>query len=219
MHRARHLLLLLVAAVLVTGTAVPAQADAAGKRKPTACAAAKAKAKKKPTTARKRAVKRACRKPARKRPSAPAAAATPAPAAAPAAPAAPPTVTTSALEDSVVACANRERVARGLPALRVDASLTRAAQGHARDMAARGFFAHDTPEGRTPWDRIEAALLGATAFLSMGENIAKGYPSADAACVGWMNSEGHRRNILSPGFTLIGAGWVDGHAVQNFGDR
>lgn len=215
MTRARQLLLLLIAAVLVTGVAVPAQADAATKRKPTACAAAKAKAKKQPTTARKRAVRRACRKAAVKRPAAPAPTASPS--AQPSAPATAPA--TSALQDGVVACANRERAARGIAALKVDATLTRSAQAHAADMAARRFFGHETPEGRTPWDRIKAALQGATPFRSMGENIAMGFATAEAACQGWMNSEGHRRNILDPDFTLIGAGWVDGYSVQNFGAR
>ncbi len=218
MTRARQILLLLVTAVLLVGVAVPAQADAAAKRKPAACAAAKAKAKKKPTAARKRAVKRACRKPATKRPAAPTAAAAPtAPAASPASSA--PAPATSALQDGVVACANRERAARGLAVLSVDASLTRAAAAHAADMAVRGFFAHRTPEGLTPWDRISAALQGAEPFNTMGENIAMGFRSAEAACEGWMNSDGHRRNILNPGFTLIGAGWVDGYSVQNFGAR
>jgi uncharacterized protein YkwD len=223
MRVARPLLLLLVAALLLCGATAPAQAEAA-KRKPSACASAKAKAKKKPTAARKRAVRRACRKRAPRRPAAaaPTAPASPAPAPATSAPtptSPAPAAATTPLQDGVVACANRERAARGLAPLKVDPVLTRAADGHAADMAARGFFDHVTPEGRTPWDRIEAALAGALPFGAMGENIAMGYGDAEAACEGWMDSPGHRANILEPRFTLIGAGWVDGYAVQNFGDR
>lgn len=128
-------------------------------------------------------------------------------------------VSSSATEAGLVACANRERSAAGLSALTTERALTVAAQRHAADMAARNYFDHTSLDGRTPWDRIKAALDGARPFSRMGENIAMGYRDAAATCVGWMNSPGHRANILNPRFTLIGAGWVDGHAVQNFGSR
>lgn len=124
-----------------------------------------------------------------------------------------------ALQQALVTCTNRARAAHGLPALSADPALTRAAQGHAADMDARGYFDHTTPEGLEPWDRIRAALGSADPFTAMGENIAMGYAGADATCDGWMNSPGHRANILSEEFTLIGTGWVDGYAVQNFGAR
>lgn len=192
----------------------------ASKRKQTRCQAAKAKARKKPTAARKRAARKACRKASKKQPAKTPTTTTPTtPDDSAPAPTTPEAPSTSALEQGVIDCANRERAARGIAALRIDPSLTRAAQGHAADMAQRGYFDHETPEGRTPWDRIKAALQGALPFRAMGENIAMGYRSAEATCTGWMNSPGHKRNILDPTFTLIGAGWVDGYAVQNFGDR
>lgn len=117
------------------------------------------------------------------------------------------------------ACANRERSKRGLPALKQDAALDRAAQRHAEDMAAKDYFDHQSKDGRSPWKRIAAALLGEKPFGSMGENIAMGYPDADATCDGWMNSPGHRANILRKTFTHIGVGWKDGYAVQDFGGR
>lgn len=123
------------------------------------------------------------------------------------------------LQQALVACTNRARAAHGLPALAVDPALTRAAQAHAADMDARDYFDHTTPEGLEPWDRVRAALGGAAPFSAVGENIAMGYADADATCDGWMDSPGHRANILSEEFTLIGTGWVDGHAVQNFGAR
>lgn len=143
---------------------------------------------------------------------------TTAPAPAPAA-AAVDTVATTPMQDELVACTNRERVANGLSVLRVDPALIRAAQGHAEDMNARNYFAHNTPEGRTPWDRIEAQLGGADPFGAMGENIAKGFSQAQPTCDAWMASPGHRANILNAEFTLIGTGYVAGYGVQNFGAR
>lgn len=226
MRPIRQLLLLLLAAVLLVGSAAPASADAKTKRKPTACQAAKAKAKKSSSAARKKAVRRACRKPVR-RPVRPVTPTPPVQDDEPVDETQPPTpvdtvvetVTISALEQGVMDCANRERAARGIGPLQIDASLTRAARGHAADMSQRSYFSHETPEGRTPWDRIEAALQGALPFRAMGENIAMGFSSAEATCRGWMASPGHKRNILDPIYTLIGPAWVDGYAVQNFGTR
>lgn len=128
-------------------------------------------------------------------------------------------VATTPMQDDLVACTNRERVAAGLSPLATDPALIRAAQGHAEDMNARNYFDHITPEGRTPWDRIRAQLAGADPFATMGENIAKGFSQAQATCDAWMASPGHRENILNPDFTLIGTGYVAGYAAQNFGAR
>lgn len=123
----------------------------------------------------------------------------------------------SAIQQGLVDCANGARAQAGLPALRVDGALTRAAQAFAGDMSTRNFFDHITPEGLAPWDRIAAVLNGEAPFRTMGENIALGYADAPSTCVGWMNSAGHRANILDPDFTAIGTGWVNGYAVQDFG--
>jgi uncharacterized protein YkwD len=84
-------------------------------------------------------------------------------------------------------------------------------------MATRHYFDHATPEGLMPWDRIAATLGGETPFSTMGENIAEGFADAPSTCLGWMNSAGHRANILSGNFDAIGVGWAGGYAVQTFG--
>jgi uncharacterized protein YkwD len=109
--------------------------------------------------------------------------------------------------DEVVGLTNRERARSGLPPLGVDPLLARAAQAYSTDMAVRAFYSHTSPEGTQPWDR--AAAAGSTR-RSIGENIACGQRSAAEVVEGWMNSPGHRANILKPGFTHIGIGFAGG---------
>jgi uncharacterized protein YkwD len=91
--------------------------------------------------------------------------------------------------------------------LAVDPVLTAAAQAHSADMVARAFYSHTSPEGRQPWDR--AAAAGSTR-RTIGENIACGQRSPAEVVDGWMNSPGHRANILKPDFTHIGVGFAGG---------
>ena len=107
----------------------------------------------------------------------------------------------------VVGLTNRERAGAGLPPLATDPLLTAAAQAHSADMVARAFYSHTSPEGSRPWDR--AAAAGARR-RSIGENIACGQRSPDEVVDGWMNSPGHRANILKPDFTHIGIGFAGG---------
>ncbi|MFE6593557.1 CAP domain-containing protein [Streptomyces sp. NPDC057781] len=107
----------------------------------------------------------------------------------------------------VVELTNRERIRAGLPALTVDARLTHAAQAHSADMVARDFYSHTDPDGGKPWDR--AAAAGATR-RTVGENIACGQRSPADVVEGWMNSPGHRANILKGDFTHIGIGLAGG---------
>ncbi|MFF7731612.1 CAP domain-containing protein [Streptomyces sp. NPDC007984] len=108
---------------------------------------------------------------------------------------------------AVVELTNRERTRHGLTPLSADPSLTSAAQAHSADMVARAFYAHTAPDGGQPWDR--AAAAGSTR-RSIGENIACGQRSPAGVVEGWMNSPGHRANILKPGFTHIGVGLAGG---------
>ncbi len=107
----------------------------------------------------------------------------------------------------VVALTNAERASAGLPPLADDRLLGVAAQAHSADMVARDFYAHTSPEGRQPWDRATAA---GCEHRGIGENIACGQRSPAEVVRGWMNSPGHRANILDPGFTHIGVGFVGG---------
>jgi uncharacterized protein YkwD len=101
---------------------------------------------------------------------------------------------------------NEERAESGCNTpLRVDDRLVAAAQGHSADMAARNYFSHTSPEGLGPGDRT--AAQGYPQWS--GENIAVGYPTAADVVAGWMDSEGHRANILNCDSVAIGVGAVD----------
>ncbi|MFE9877685.1 CAP domain-containing protein [Streptomyces sp. NPDC005784] len=113
----------------------------------------------------------------------------------------------------VIALTNTERASAGLPPLAADATLTTAAQAHSADMVARDFYAHESPDGSRPWDR--AAAAGCTR-RSIGENIACGQRSPAEVVRGWMDSPGHRANILKRDFTHIGIGLAGGSRAGTY---
>lgn len=105
---------------------------------------------------------------------------------------------------------NAERAREGLPALSQEPRLQLAAQRYVREMVEGRFFAHDSPAGTDPQDRILMAGYPAQA-ASSGENLAWGTGSEQSPVEivdGWMHSPGHRENILRPAFTEIGIGVV-----------
>ena len=110
------------------------------------------------------------------------------------------------LEQRMLDLVNQERAAAGLRPVVADPELTEVARHHSADMFARGYFAHDTPEGRTPFDRMRDANV---TFLTAGENLALA-PTLHVAHTGLMNSPGHRANILRPQFGRLGIGIMDG---------
>ncbi|HEU4596052.1 MAG TPA: CvpA family protein [Pyrinomonadaceae bacterium] len=123
------------------------------------------------------------------------------------------------LEAQMLEMVNDERRAAGLSPLAPDPELTEVARRHSADMFARGYFAHYTPEGRSPFDRIRAANVR---FRTAGENLALA-PTLPIAHTGLMNSPGHRANILRPEFGRVGIGIMDGGfrglmVTQNFRD-
>jgi uncharacterized protein YkwD len=128
----------------------------------------------------------------------------------------------ASVEASIRGCANRHRESRGMRALQHDPTLDRAAELHARRMLSKGFFDHKDPSGDGPGDRVKR--YAKRRYVIVGENIAAGYESVGAACRGWMNSPGHRENILRSSFTRIGAGYAYGsrhfgrYYVQVFAD-
>ncbi len=116
---------------------------------------------------------------------------------------------------AVVAATNAERQDAGCPALDTDRRLARAAQGHASDMAEDDFFSHTGEDGEEFVDRIRD-----TGHPSPGaENIAQGQSSAAEVVAAWMDSSGHRKNILNCSFTDIGVGYDErgDYWVQDFG--
>ncbi|QES46836.1 RNA polymerase [Streptomyces venezuelae] len=120
----------------------------------------------------------------------------------------------------VVALVNKERAAAGCGPLKDDPQLRAAAQGHSDDMAARDFFSHTAPGGSDPGDRTTAAGYR---WSTYGENIAKGQQTPEQVMDSWMNSSGHRANILNCSFKDIGVGIRKGSGgpwwTQNFGAR
>lgn len=111
-----------------------------------------------------------------------------------------------AFENELIALVNKERASRNLQILAQDDTLTKIGRGHSADMFTRGYFAHNSPEGKNVSDR---AMEKNYSFLVIGENLAYA-PSVALAHKGLMDSEGHRANILSPDFSKIGIGIMDG---------
>lgn len=125
----------------------------------------------------------------------------------------------SGAEDQVLAIVNSERATAGCGALTIDSRLATAARNHSGDMAKRAFFAHDTPEGVTVGTRVTNAGYS---WSMVGENIAMGQTDAKSVMRDWMNSSGHRANILNCKYRHIGVGLAyDGNRrpywTQDFG--
>lgn len=114
----------------------------------------------------------------------------------------PPTDQITALEDEVTALTNQERRAAGCGEVSTDERLRAAARGHSQDMADHDYFSHTGRDGSSFVDRARAAGHPSPA----GENIAYGYATPTAVMNGWMNSDGHRRNLLNCSHQSIGVG-------------
>lgn len=124
----------------------------------------------------------------------------------------------AALEDEMARLTNAERADAGCDALQVDERLRSSARGHSQDMAANDYFDHTGLDGRSPFDRMADAGYPDPA----AENIAVGYRGPAEVMQGWMDSEGHRDNILECSYAAIGVGLAfdaDGRPywTQNFG--
>ena len=115
----------------------------------------------------------------------------------------------TAFESEVVRLVNEIRARNGLNALTADWELSRVARYKSQDMVDNRYFSHTSPTYGTPFQMIKAFGLS---YRSAGENIAYGYSTPQAVVNAWMNSSGHRANILSSSYTKIGVGYVaSGH--------
>lgn len=122
-----------------------------------------------------------------------------------------PTADTSvtAYEREVVRLVNVERSKAGLSPLEYDWELSRVARYKSQDMSDLGYFSHTSPTYGSPFQMMKSFGIS---YRSAGENIARGYTTPASVVEGWMNSQGHRANILNSTFTRIGVGYVkDGH--------
>ncbi|GAP07430.1 cysteine-rich secretory protein family [Anaerolinea thermolimosa] len=135
-------------------------------------------------------------------------------------------VQNAAFEQQVVELVNQERASAGLPPLKRNLDLDYAARYHAQDMHDDRYFFHDTYDGSTwvcdTWQRL-SNYYPTTGW--MGENIAGGYTTPSSVMAGWMNSPGHKANILNSNYREIGVGYYYGPSgyqhywVQDFGSR
>ncbi|MBT8368887.1 MAG: CAP domain-containing protein [Deltaproteobacteria bacterium] len=110
-------------------------------------------------------------------------------------------------ELELITLINQQRQTYGLAPLRTDTALVSAARRHSLDMAQNNVFSHTGSDGSTPWSRMRDAGYN---LGYGGENIAAGYPTPAGVLNGWMNSQGHRDNMLSPNFCDLGVGYAFG---------
>lgn len=107
-----------------------------------------------------------------------------------------------AQENEVIRLTNVERAKKGCGKVKLNTKLRTAMRGHTQDMANRNYFSHDSQDGRSPWDRAKSAGYQ----TPIGENIAKGQRDAAEVMRGWMDSPGHKANILNCDAKAIGVG-------------
>lgn len=113
------------------------------------------------------------------------------------------------VERQVITLVNEIRAQNGLSPLSENWQLSRVARYKSQDMADRNYFSHTSPTYGSPFQMMQQ--FGIT-YRTAGENIANGYSTAQAVVNAWMNSPGHRANILNASYTQIGVGYVaDGH--------
>lgn len=111
---------------------------------------------------------------------------------------------------------NNERAAAGVGNLSLNSQLNAAAQAKAEDMASRGYWAHNTPEGNPPWTFIQQSGY---AYTAAGENLAYGFDSSGATVAGWMGSPPHKQNLLASGYVHAGFGIANAENYQSNGPQ
>lgn len=110
------------------------------------------------------------------------------------------------MEEQVIELTNRERTQRGLPALTPNWQLSRVARYKAEDLHNNNYFSHYSPVYGSPFDMMNSFNIH---FTTAGENIAMGQRTPESVVSSWMNSAGHRANILNRGFSEIGVGYFN----------
>lgn len=115
------------------------------------------------------------------------------------------TSSAQAMEDQVIKLVNVQRARRGLQSLRKNTTLAKIARYKAQDMVNRHYFSHISPTYGSPFKMMENFGIR---FSAAGENIAMGQRTPQEVMNAWMNSPGHRANILSPSYTQIGVGFA-----------
>jgi len=111
---------------------------------------------------------------------------------------------------------NQQRANNGRTALGLNNKLSQAAQQKANDMVARDYWSHTSPEGTQPWQIISSVGYS---YVAAGENLAYGFDSSSGALTGWMNSPGHKANVLSVNYQEVGFGIANSANYQNEGPQ
>jgi uncharacterized YkwD family protein/spore coat assembly protein SafA len=117
------------------------------------------------------------------------------------------------IEQQVVNLVNAERAKAGLKPLKADWELARVARFKSEDMRDNRYFDHNSPIYGTPFQMMKSFGIN---YRSAGENIAAGQTTAESVMQAWMNSPGHKKNILSPSFTHIGVGYAKGGSYGHY---
>ena len=110
-------------------------------------------------------------------------------------------------ENEVIALVNTERAKQHIEGLDIDWELSRVARIKSQDMATKNYFSHQSPTYGSPFDMMKHFGIH---YTSAGENIASGQKTPEQVMESWMNSQGHRENIMNPTFTHIGVGYYRG---------
>ncbi|MBW7475392.1 SCP-like extracellular [Paenibacillus oenotherae] len=124
-----------------------------------------------------------------------------------------PATSSSQFEKQVLDLVNQARSSAGLNALTMDQSLSNVAMAKAKDMHNNNYFDHNSPTYGSPFEMMKKFGIS---YSYAGENIAKGQQSAQQVMNDWMNSPGHRANILNSNYTKIGIAYYSGEWVQEF---
>ncbi|MFC7439822.1 CAP domain-containing protein [Laceyella putida] len=111
------------------------------------------------------------------------------------------------IEKEVIQLVNQEREKRGLAKLAISEQVSRVARKKSEDMKEHHYFSHESPTYGSPFEMLQRFGVR---YTMAGENIAAGQTTAEQVMESWMNSEGHRANILNPDYTHIGVGYVKG---------
>lgn len=117
------------------------------------------------------------------------------------------------VEQEVIRLTNKERAKQGLPALKSDWQLSRVARYKSRDMRDQGYFAHNSPTYGSPFEMMKSFNIS---YRKAAENIAAGQRTPQEVVQAWMDSPGHRKNILDKDLTYIGVGYAEGGSYGNY---
>lgn len=127
-----------------------------------------------------------------------------------------PAMKTPITQESVLAEMNRVRVANGLAPFRDDARLRLAAEDRMSDMLELAYWSHQSPDGHSPF--VFVPLRGYR-HSRLGENLASGFETVEVLVASWMESKGHRENILEPAFADVGIAIIDGSTIRRSAGR